>query len=413
MYTTTQGSVLMTDRIEPRLRQSFHEEDNLFAAMMDESPKERTNARGRRVSIRVQPNPSYGSPTEGALMPIPSQPLDIEANIKYLNQFKLGEISGEIREMPSDDAVVGFLARNQKGDVETFNHEQNIMLYGTGTNARAVATAANSVGGTITFDPATTDKGSNQVLVGGRYAVYTSAGVQRAGGSVTVSTVISKNDATGVVTFDAVPSDTAATDVLVYEGSYGRGTHGLPYHIDDANSTWLGVARGTYVGTKGVVHDAAVGTLTQSIIDIALHKTRKASGSNIPVNDFVLVSHPAQKLAYRTLGYALTRVVNASGNTKLDLGFPDAMPNGLRWKEDWDAAPGDIWGLRLKTWAIEFVKLPGFYPFNNGDKLIQSPGSSTYKDAFQYAVYARYDVICKDPKSNFRIKRLTYAAGTN
>src|SRR5258705_8911681 len=114
MFTTLQGSVLMKDRIEPVLRQSFHEEDNLFAAMMDESPKERTTPRGRRVSIRVQPNPSYGSPTEGALMPVPSQPLDVEVTIKYLNQFKLGEISGEIKDLPDEDSIVGFLARNQK-----------------------------------------------------------------------------------------------------------------------------------------------------------------------------------------------------------------------------------------------------------------------------------------------------------
>lgn len=411
MFTTVNGSILMRDRIEPVLRQSFHEEDNLFAAMMEESPKERTNPRGRRMSIRVQPNPSYGSPTEGALMPVGGSPVDIEANIKYLNQFKVGEFSGEIKDLDNDDAIVSFMARNQQGDVETFNHEQNIMLYGTGTNSRGVVTATNATT-TATFDPATTDMGSKFILIGARMAFYTTAGVQRVGGSVTVSTVISNNKTTGLVTFDAVPSDLAATDVVVYEQSYSRGTHGLPYHIDDANALWLGINRATYPDTKGIVHDAAVAALTAGMIDLVQLKTRRQGGANVPVNDFVLVSHPTQKYNYRQLGYALTRVVNASGNRKLDLGFPEATHNGMRWKEDFDAAPSDLWGLRLKTWAIEFVKLPGFYKFDGENRLAQKPGTSGYFDAFQYAVYARYDVICKMPQSNFRIKRLTYVAGT-
>jgi hypothetical protein len=413
MFTTTLGSALMKDKIEPVLGRSFHEEDNLFAMMMDDSPKERTSQRGRRKVIRVQPNASYGSPTEGAAMPIPGQPLDVEILIKYLNQFKLGEVSGEIRDMKTEDAIINFLAVNQKDDTITFNHEQNIMLYGNGNNARGVVTATNGTT-TITCDPATTDKGSENILIGARMQVFTSAGVQRTGGSVTVSTVSANNKTTGVITFDAVPSDTAATDIIVYENSYGRGTHGLPFHIDDANTAWLLTSgtRGTYTGTKGIVHDAGVAALSQGMIDIAQHKSKKAKGSNVPINDFVLVSHPAQKLMYRSLGYALTRVVPVDGSTrKFDLGFPDATPNGLRWKEDWDAAPTDVWGLRLKTWKIEFVKLPGFYEFNGGDRLIQSPGSATYKDAYQYAVYARYDVLCSDPASNFRIKRLTYTAG--
>lgn len=411
MFTTTLGSVLMKDRIEPVLRQSFQEEDNLFAAMMDEVPKEPTNPRGRRMSIRVQPNASYGSPTEGALMPIPGQPLDIEAIIKYLNQFKLGEFSGEIKDLPTEDAIVSFMARNQKGDTQTFNHTQNVLLFGVGTGSHGVVTATNATT-TATFDPATTDMGSREILIGARMQFFTTAGVQRVGGAVTVSTVTANNKSTGVVTFDAVPSDLAATDVIVYENSYGRGTHGLPYHIDDANSTWLTVNRATYPDTKGIVHDAAVAALSAGMIDLAQLKVKKQSGVNIPINDFVLVSHPAQKYNYRQLGYALTRVVNATGNMKIDLGFPEATHNGMRWKEDLDAAPSDLWGLRFSTWAIEFVKLPGFYEFDDGKRLIQKPGVSTYYDAFQYGIYARYDVICKDPKSNFRIKRLTYPAGT-
>jgi hypothetical protein len=411
MFTTASASVLMRDRIEPVLRQTFHEEDNLFAAMMDDSPQEKTNPRGRRMSIRVQPNPSYGSPTEGAYMPIPGSPLDIEVKIKYLNQFKLGEFSGEIKDLDEDDAIISYMARNQQGDTTTFNHEQNIMLYGNGNNSRGVATASNGTT-TATFDPATTDMGSRQILIGGRYAFYSSAGVQRVGGAVTVSTVISNNKTTGVVTFDAVPNNVVATDVIVYENSYGRGTHGLLYHIDDANADWLGADRTTYPDTKGIIHDAAVNALTAGMIDLVQLKTRRMGGANVPFNDFVLVSHPTQKFAYRQLGYALTRVVNATGNAKIDLGFPEATHNNMRWKEDFDAAPSDLWGLRLRTWAIEFVKLPGFYKFDGENRLAQKPGAAVYADAFQYAVYARYDVICKDPQSNFRIKRLTYTAGT-
>lgn len=409
-FSTTNATVLMRDYLEPAVRGTFQEEDNTFRALMDMGTNEKVNSRGRRISFRVQSNPSYGSPLEGAYMPQPGAPLDVEANIKYLNQFKTGEFTGDIRDLDGDNAIVSYMARNQKDDVVTFNHTQNFLLFGTGTGSHGVVTGVASPN--VTFSPTATDYGSRQIMLGARMQFFSSAGVQRVGGGITTSVVVANTESTGVVQCDAIPTDVAATDVIVYENSYGRATHGFPYHIDDASSMWLGINRGAYPTLKGVVHDAAGGALTAGMIDLVQLKAKRRGGTNVPINDFVMISHPTQKNNYRQLGYALNRTVQASGNARLDLGFPEVAHNGMRWREDLDCAPSDIWGLRFSSWAIEFVRLPGFYEFNEGQKIIQKPGSGIYADAFQYAIYARYDLVCKDPRQNFRLKNLPYTVGT-
>lgn len=413
-YTTSQGTALMKQYIEPKVTKTFQEEDNTFQYLMDTVPKQETNKRGKELPLQVTRNVGYGGLSgEGGLLPVPGNPTDIQAKVFYRDQFLQGEFSGEIRDQPDDAAIVKFKARLMKGDTMTFNFFQNFFLFGDGFGALGIVTIRDS-GTQVTCNPDPTVAnysayGNRFIFQNARVQFYNPAtGLQRTqAGAITVSTVSGKNPTTGAVTLDAVPTDVAPGDQIVFENHYGKAPQGFTYHISDAGTDWLTVNRAIQTSVKAVVHDASA-SVTEGIIDLALLKTKNRMGTNVSEKDYVFVSHACQKTRYRNRGYALTRVVNASGNAKIDLGFPDATHNGIQWKEDNCSAPGDFWGLRLKTWAIEFIKLPGFYTYNTGDYVIQKPAAGNVYDAFLYAVYARYNPVCKDPRTCFRIKNLTF-----
>jgi hypothetical protein len=409
-YTTTTASVVMADKIDPAIRETFAEEDNTFRAFMD-GKTERTNIRGRRIPFRVRQNASYGSIAEGGQLPLAGTPVDVEAKVYYLNQFLTGEMNKEVLEQDDDSALVSFSRRNMEADSQTFAQRQNLWMFGTGNGSLGVVSDATG-GTTIVFGG---DYTSRNIIVNSRLNWYSSANSQRTGGSVSVSTVLT-NDGAGTITVDAVPNNLAATDYATYENSQGNAPHGLPYHNSSATTTWLGLSPSTYPALKATVHDANSNALTPGMIDLVQAKTRRQSGVNAPLNDFALIMHPAQEYNYRALGYDTNTVniqVTADGGGKrtLDFGFQNVMHNGMRFRLDNDCAQSDIWGVRFSDWAVEFVALPGMYKTPSGDKLWQKSGSGSPFDAVQYAVYARYDIVCKDRRRQFRIQNLPYLAG--
>lgn len=407
-YTTTTATVVMRDKVEPKVRATFPEEDNTFSALMDEAEKERTNIRGRRIPLRVRPNASFGSIAEGAQLPLAGAPVDVEAKIYYLNQFLSGEINKEVLDQQDDDAMVNFLSRNMKDDTVTFNNRLNLWVFGTGDGSLGVL--ASSVTVTIVFGG---DYGSENIIVGSRLEFYTSAAAKRIGGGAVVSTVLTNDVATSTITVDQVPNDLAATDTAHYEASYGRAFHGFPYHIANTTTTWLGLSPSTYPTLKATVHDAASNALTPGMIDLVQAKTQKFAGVNNPINDFALIMHNAQAYNYRQLGYTsgMNINLNITAGSKLDLGFKEVMHNGMRFRIDNQCARSDIWGIRFSDWAIEFLKLPGFYTTGDGHKLWQKAGTGTPYDACQYSLHCRLDLVLKRRERSFRIQNLPYVAG--
>lgn len=408
-YTAAQASVLLTDYVEPVLRDSFQEEENTFKAFM-EGDKERTNIRGRRISYNVQPNPSYGAfaTSANAALPVGGTGVDIEAKIYYLNQFMVGEMGKEVLDQDNDKAIVGLFANRQKRDGITFRQRQNLWMFGNGNGSLGVISSSSTV--TIVLGG---DYGSENIIIGSRLEFYTSGGVKRVGGGAVVSTVLTNDVTTGTITVDQVPNDLAATDTVHYESSYGNAPHGLDYHVlDNTGGTWLGINTATYPTIKpGAIHDADGNGLLPGMIDLVQAKARRRTGVNEPVNDRVLLSHTSQEFNYRQLGYDLFRNVAASGNAKIDLGFPAAAHNGMRWKLDLNCQRSVLYLLKFSDFAIEFIKLPGFYALANGDKLWQKPTSGGVYDVVQWAMVARYDLICKDRRNQAAIINLPYVAG--
>lgn len=407
-YTPTDASVLMTDYVEPTVRDTFAEEENTFKAFM-EGDKVRTNIRGRRISFNVAPNPSYGSHVSGAPLPVGGAGTEIEGKVFYFNQFMVGEIHKEVLEQDNDKAIIGLLSNRQSRDTITFRQRQNLWMFGKGTGALGVISDASG-GTTLVFGG---DYGSENIIVGSRLWFYTAGNVRRVGGGAVTSTVLTNDTVDGgtTITVDQVPNDLAATDYAVYESSQGNAPHGLDYHLEDASGDWFGINTATYPTIKPTVHDAQNNALLPGMIDLAQAKARKRTGVNAPVNDRVLLSHTAQELNYRQLGYDLFRNVQASGNAKLDLGFPAVAHNGMRWKLDANCQRSRLYGLKYRDFRIAFIRLPGFYALANGDKLWQKPTEGGVYDRLQYALVARYDLLCYERRNQWMIENLPYIAG--
>jgi hypothetical protein len=140
-------------------------------------------------------------------------------------------------------------------------------------------------------------------------------------------------------------------------------------------------------------------------------KARKKTGFGAPVNDRVILSHTTQQFNYQQLGYDLFRTVPTLGNTKLDLGFPRVGHNGMRWKVDKHCQRSVLYGLKLSDFAIVYIKLPGFYTTPNGDKLWAKPTEGGLYDRCQYAICARYDLLCYERRNQWKIDDLPYVAG--
>jgi hypothetical protein len=416
-YTTTSASPVLMDYVDPAVRRAFTLEDNTFRAFM-EGKTERTNIRGRRFTITVRPNASYGSIAEGGQLPQPGQPTDVEAKVYYLNQFKTYEINKEVLDQDDDKAMVSLARHPIESTTETFMEDQEVWVFGTGNGSLGVLSDVSG-GTTLVLGG---DYGSENIRVNARLNAYSSGNSQRTGGGVSVMTVLTNDVDTGTITVDAVPNNLAATDYLTYENSQGNAFHGLPYHISDATTTWLTLSPSTYPQLKSTVHDAAGNPLTPGMIDLVQAKTRKRNGSNAPLNDFALIMHPAQEYVYRSLGYEpgvvqQQVIVDGNGKRTLDLGFSNVMHNGMRFRLSNKCARSDIWGIRFSDWAVEYLKKPGLYQDAHGETIWQKSGSGTPYDAIQGAVMWRGDLVLKGNNTNngrqrqFRIKNLPYPSG--
>src|SRR5688500_3970154 len=166
-YTVSTASKVMTERIEPVLRQAFlvgsDEESPTFDLFM-KGEKERTNELGRRIPIRVTPNASYGSITEGGQLPLAGTPELVQLRIYYLNQFMMGEINRAVLDQNTETDLMNFMRTPMEDDQKTFRHIQYLWMHGTGNGSLGVATAVTTgASGTVTFGG---DYGAENIIKG-------------------------------------------------------------------------------------------------------------------------------------------------------------------------------------------------------------------------------------------------------
>lgn len=419
-FTLATASVVMTERIEPVLRSAFlvgtDEETPTFDLFM-RGEKERTNELGRRIPIQVTPNASYGSLTEGGQLPLAGSPEIVQLRVYYLNQFKTGEINRAVLDQATESDLVKFARMPMEADMKTFRSTQNLWMHGTGSGALGVVTAVTTgAGGTVTYGG---DYGAENVIKGARHVFYASGGTaHNQSAAVPVSTVTAI--AGDVVTYDTVPTDVVATDTSHYYGSKDLAPQGIPYHVSETSSTYLGINTAVYGGVKATIVDAGAtngsgGTaLTPGMLDLMEAKRRRRSGANAGKRGRTYISHTTQEFNYRQLGYTSTygiqRIVGMN-QAKFDLGIGAASHNGQAWILDNQAPKSVIWDLNAGDWAIEYVVLPRMYDDGNGNKMWLKSGVGSPYDALQYAVFWRGNLVCKNRANQSAVTNLPYLAG--
>src|SRR5438477_25580 len=154
-FTVANASIVMTEKIEPVLRNAFLIGTDLEAPTFDlfmKGEKERTNELGRRVPIMVVPNASYGAITEGGQLPLAGTPAIVQLRIYYLNQFMMGEINRSVLDQETESDLIKFARFPMEADQKKFRHWQNLWMHGTGNGALGVAgTVVTGASGTVTF----------------------------------------------------------------------------------------------------------------------------------------------------------------------------------------------------------------------------------------------------------------------
>jgi protein-tyrosine-phosphatase len=373
-------------------------------------PTEDITSLGRFFAIQVQSNESYGSQsTEGGAFPLAGSLVDVKALVNYRSQFASFKFTGDVEDLATNKTLTNALKRIVKDTTEAFDEKQNFFLFGDGSGVLGVIDSVSSDDITM-LNTVANSYGARAIRKGQLLNAYDVSGTAYRVGDMVVQSV---NRTTDVVTVDTAAAAIANDDddVLVFKGSYGYAPQGFAYHVNNTG-TWLGLSRTTYPSLRSTVHDAASASLDQDMIELAALKARNVRGDAAPKFDYILVMHPVQHKNLRAAirsAQGITFNANLAGNENMDLSVKNVTPNGMEVVEDSSCAPSDVWGLRTEDWAIEEVAPRQMYKHGDGNVFIQSLAASTaYGDQKEGRVYSRYNIVCKKPFRQFRIKNVNF-----
>lgn len=414
--TTTQLNVTVRETLDAAIQSSYENNMPVLSRFKRVMPSEPITARGREFAIQVQSNESYGSPSEGGVFPAAGAMVDVKATVNYRNQFASFKFSGEVEDLRTSKTLRDYLKRIIEDKTKAFDEVQEFFLFGTGTGelARIDTVSSNDI---TALNTVTYSHGSNFIRKGQLLNAYDISGTAYRTGDMTV---VSVNRSTDVIAVDTAAGSIATDDddILVFKSHYNLAPQGLPYHVADSG-TWLTLSRATYPSLKATVHDAASASIDFDMIEIAELKARNVMGDSSPEYGRLLIMHPQQHKNLRSLARSAGNVqfnAQMGGNQKIDLLVKDVTPAGQEiLRASW-CPPSDIYGLKTSDWNIEEVGPRGLYRHNGGDAFIQSIGASTaYADAKEGRIYWRYNLVCKAPWSQYRIKSVNYttAEGRN
>jgi hypothetical protein len=401
---------MVKETLDAKIQMSYPFNCKTMNRFKKEVVKEDITNIGRYFDIQVSSNESYGSAaTEGGAFPAAGVYGDAKALIPYRSQFSSFGFTGDVEDLATNKTLENALTRNVKDTTKSFDEKQNFFLFGNGSGVLGQIDSVSSNAITM-LENTTYAYGARGIRTGMLLNAYDVSGTAYRTGDMTVQSVV---QSTKIVNVDTAAGSIASDDddVLVFKGSYGYAPQGLTYHIDDSG-TWLGLSRSTYPTLKATVHDASSASIDWDMFDIVDLKAGNVKGDDAPSFNSLIVMHPVQRKNLRAATRALGNVqynTAIGGTGKADLLIKDIAPGGQEVLTDSWCPPSDVFGLILEDWAIESVADRQLYKHNDGSIFIQSLASSTtYADAKEGRVYARYNVACKNPARQWRIKKLNF-----
>lgn len=411
-FSTTELNKQVKETLDTMIYNSYDFNYATMKMFKKEVVKEDITGRGRNFVIKVGSNESYGSQSsEGAAFPAAGALSRVKALVNYRSQFSSFDFTGDVEDLATSKTLEDELKSIVRDTTESFDEKQGFFLFGDGNGVLGTIDSVSSNAITM-LNSVTYPHGARAVRAGQLLNAYDQSGTAYRSGDMTVASVVRTTD---VVNVDAAASGIANDDddVLVFKSSYGYAPQGFAYHVNNDTGTWLTLSRNTYPSLRAVVHDAASASVDWDMVEIADLKSRNVRGDAAKKFDCVLIGHPVQHKNLRaTARNSGNLQVNTqiSGTKVADFGVDDIAFNGRKLMEDSWCGASDIWGLRLEDWAIEEVAPRQLYKHNDGNIFIQKLASGpVYADAKEGRVYARYNIVCKRPYAQFRIKNLNFS----
>lgn len=409
-YTTTQANQIVKETLDAVIQESY--DDNMVALkhIKKSVPSEGITPVGRYFAIKVNSNESYGTPSEGGAFPAAGRKTEVRALVNYRSQFKTFAFTGDVEDIPNNKMLGNSFADIVKDSTESFDAQQDFFVFGSGDGVLGQIDSVSSNAITM-LNSVTYPQGARGVRAGQLLNAYDVSGSAYRSGDMTVNSVTRSTD---IVNVDTAAGSIASDDddVLVFKSGYNGAPQGFKYHIADSG-TWLGLSRSTYPSLNALVYDAASASVDWDMIETADLRSRNYKGDAAGKYGATLFMHPCQHKALRASARSSGNLqfnANLGGNKNMDLLVQDITPGGQKVVEDSNCGPSDIFGAILSDWAIEEVAPRQLYKHNDGNILIQQIASSTaYGDAKEGRIYWRYNLVCKRPFAQYRIKNVNFS----
>lgn len=414
-FTSADIESILRENVNPVLTEQFEQERTLYNIIGEAG--EPVNARGTRITSRVNQNPSFTWFSESGAFPTPGKEEYIEMKV-FATRCAAGfEFSGDfLDQIDTEENLVRGLSSVLSNYTDTAKKKISQALYGDGTGELGVvltndsttqATFATTTAGGSLF-------GARKLDPNGRYSFYSSGGTLRATGNTTgVGILSSKAESTGVGTFDStnsVPTDVVATDIIVHEGSYNKAVLGMKKHVNNDTGAYQGQSRSNQPKLKAGVDDAGQAGITVG----RLNKNKYAIRYRVPGKEAMnvtLISSPTQYDLYTRLGHNLIRFSDAPNQTTFKGDFEVAKHGMSDWIIDVDCDDDRIYGVDLNTFK-RYTMGPGFGAFRkDGQDYRMYFSNGTGSDKYTGWLGVKFNVACMKPNSNFVIKNLAVSDG--
>lgn len=121
-FDTVEASHLMLEIVNPRIAQAF-EQDTSMWNLLSQGKAADTNSRGVRIVAYVQPNPSIGWLAESSPFPNSGKPTHVEMNVKYVRAYKVGEITGDVKDLDGRNQIARYIATAVSETTQNFKKE--------------------------------------------------------------------------------------------------------------------------------------------------------------------------------------------------------------------------------------------------------------------------------------------------
>lgn len=418
-FDTTELTKVIREVLDPRVRDLLNR-SAIFWNLVNQGQSKQTNPRGVRIVGLARPNVSMLWFAEGGKYPQGGRRTFVSMTVIYRRYAIASRLTRDTLENKAE-AIIDVMTDDVRDNSKQAAVELNQQAYKDGSAVKGILSAATSgANGTITF---ALPFRARQIFIEGRYQIY--AGSVHDGFAIGdpiggVITAVSKVESTGVVTFDTVPTLTAAGDIVTWEGSFGRGIHGLDFIVSNATTDYFGIDRSLFAQYRSIV-DNTGGDLSVAKLNKVLFQIKYLKGADSHrkrIDSLMILSSPTQANRYINLGDPTAAGTNTAirRNTMLrdplDLGYQTYTFQGITWTEDTDCPDDTLYFInRESIWKFVYKEL-GIVPMVGTEGGLapipgfDASGIGSYFDSAMYVMTWKGDLASPDPGQNIKLNNL-------